>query len=100
MVASRQTLATGGRGVVELTRMAKKSIYRPVDATLIGTGMPKLIASLLLPLTLAGCKTPPPSSGSLLSSDRSRAISDSLDEHGASVQRFEREARDLSREVE
>ncbi|BBO35763.1 hypothetical protein [Lacipirellula parvula] len=62
--------------------------------------MLKLLTPCFLILALAGCKTPPPSSGSLLSSDRSREISDSLDQKGEYVGKMEREASNLKSEIE
>ncbi|WP_428306607.1 hypothetical protein [Lacipirellula sp.] len=62
--------------------------------------MLKLLTPCCLLLALAGCKTPPPSSGSLLSSDRSREISSSLDQKGEYVEKMEREARGLKSEIE
>lgn len=61
--------------------------------------MLKLLTSCCLLLVLAGCKTPPPSSGSLFSSDRSRAINDSLDQKGEYVGKLEREADSLKSEI-
>ena len=64
-----------------------------------GTCMLKLFTPCCLLLALAGCKTPPPSSGSLFSSDRSRAIHDSLDQKGEYVGKLEREADNLKSEI-